>query len=63
YLAGNKAEAVAAVPNELVDDMSLCGPKERIKDRLEIWKASPVTTMNLMTNDITALRVMAELVG
>lgn len=63
YLAGNKAEAVAAVPDELVDSLSLCGPKARIKDRLEIWKASPVTTLNLMTSDIDALRVVAELVG
>jgi F420-dependent oxidoreductase-like protein len=63
YLAGNKAEAVAAVPNELVDSLSLCGPKARIKERLEIWKAAPVTTLNLMTTDIEALRVVAELVG
>ncbi len=51
-----------AVPNQLVDDVSLCGPKERIKERLDLWQNSPITTMNIMTSDIDALRVMAELV-
>lgn len=62
YLAGNKAEAVAAVPNELVDDVSLCGPKERIRERLELWKNSPVTTLNMMVYDMDTLRAMVEMV-
>lgn len=62
YLAGNKQEAIATVPDALVDDVALCGPKERIKERLELWRNSPVTTLNLMTVDITGLRVMAELI-
>ena len=44
YLAGKKAEAMALVPDELVDEVALVGPKERIRDRLAAWKASPVTT-------------------
>ena len=47
YLAGKRAEAIGAVPNELVDDVALCGPKERIRERLEIWRAAPITTLNL----------------
>jgi F420-dependent oxidoreductase-like protein len=62
YLSGKRAEAVVAVPNALVDDVSLCGPRERIKDRLEIWKASPVTTLNMMVYELDSLRAMAELV-
>lgn len=62
YLAGNKFEAVSQVPDELVDDVSLCGPKERIKDRLALWQDSPVTTLNLMTDSVETVRVMAELV-
>jgi F420-dependent oxidoreductase-like protein len=62
YLAGQKAEAVAAVPDALVDDVSLCGPKERIRERLEIWKRSPVTTLNLMIYDVETLRAVAEMV-
>ena len=42
-----------AVPDSLVDDVALCGPKSRIAERLEIWKHSPVTTLNLVTTDVT----------
>jgi F420-dependent oxidoreductase-like protein len=62
YLDGKRAEAVAAVPDELVDSIALCGPKDRIKDRLQQWKESPVTTLNVATFDIEAIRTMAELV-
>ena len=62
YLGGDKMAATAAVPNEFVDEVALCGPKERIAERLTMWENSPVTTLNLMTFDIEAVRVMAELV-
>jgi F420-dependent oxidoreductase-like protein len=61
YLAGKKAEAVAAIPDALVDDEALCGPKERIKDLLQIWRASPITTLNLGVDSVEALRVVADL--
>ena len=62
YLGGNKAEATALVPDELVDDVSLIGPKERIADRLEIWKEAGVTTMIVAAAQPEALQLMAELV-
>lgn len=62
YLAGDKAEAVSNVPNELVDDVSLCGTRERIKDRLALWQNSPVTTLNLQVYDVETLRAVAEIV-
>jgi hypothetical protein len=34
-----------AVPDDLADGIALCGPLERIKERLEMWRSSPVTTM------------------
>jgi len=61
YLAGKKAEAMAAVPNELIDSIALLGPKERIRDRLEAWKASPVRTLLVGAAQPEALRVLAEL--
>ena len=61
YLAGKKWEAMAAVPDDLVDDVALCGPKERIAERLELWRNSPITTLNITTLTIEGLRVMAEL--
>lgn len=62
FLAGKKHEAAAAVPDALVDEVTLCGPAERIKDQLEMWKDSPVNTLNIMTYTVDALRLMAELV-
>ncbi len=62
YLAGDKAGAVNAVPNELVDAVALCGSKARIKDRLALWRDSPVTTLNLGLYDVDTLRTMCELV-
>jgi F420-dependent oxidoreductase-like protein len=61
YLAGNKGAAIAAVPDALVDEIALVGPKERIAERLEPWRRSAVTTLNVSTFDINAVRVMAEL--
>ena len=61
YLQGKKMEAVAAVPDALVDDIALCGPKERIAEQLALWKQSPVTTLNLTSPDLATMRVMAEL--
>src|SRR5680860_737975 len=47
YLDGKKAEAVAAVPDELVDEIALLGPKERIADRLGPWRECGTNTMIL----------------
>jgi F420-dependent oxidoreductase-like protein len=62
YLAGKRDEAIAAVPDTLVDEVALCGPRERIRDRLGAWKAAGVTTLICATGDGEALRMMAELV-
>jgi F420-dependent oxidoreductase-like protein len=61
YLAGRKMEAIAAVPDELVDEVALCGPRERIAERLEAWKTSGITTLICGASDIKTLRTMAEL--
>jgi F420-dependent oxidoreductase-like protein len=60
YLGGKKAEAEAAVPDELVDEVALCGPRERIRERLAEWDASGVTTI-MVVGDFAAVRTMAEL--
>jgi F420-dependent oxidoreductase-like protein len=61
YLAGKKREAEAAVPDALVDEVALCGPKERIAELLEPWKRSRVTTLICGTTQPEAMRAMAEL--
>ena len=62
YLGGKQREAIAAVPDELVDAVSLIGPKERIRDRLEAWRETPVTTLIVGSPQPEALEVLADLV-
>jgi len=62
FLAGDRGAAVAAVPDALVDEVALVGPRERIRDRVAVWKASPVGTMCLGTSQLEAVRTVAELV-
>ncbi len=62
YLAGRKQEAAALLPDALVDAVALCGPPARIAERLEIWKAAPITTLMVMTHDPAAVELMAQLV-
>jgi hypothetical protein len=62
YLSGRKDEAAAAIPDGLVDQVALCGPKARIAEGLERWKAAPINTLIINTFDPQVVRVMAELV-
>jgi F420-dependent oxidoreductase-like protein len=61
YLDGKKGEAMAKVPDALVDALHLVGPRERIKDRFQAWKASKIGTMLVGTVQPEAVRLMAEL--
>jgi alkanesulfonate monooxygenase SsuD/methylene tetrahydromethanopterin reductase-like flavin-dependent oxidoreductase (luciferase family) len=60
YLEGRKDDATAAVPDALVDEVALCGPRERIRERLGEWTAAGVTTL-MVVGDTTAVRTMAGL--
>lgn len=62
YLSGKKVEAVGQVPDRLVDELALIGTREMIRDRLEAWQESSVTTLALMPTDPVTLRTIAELV-
>ena len=62
YLDGKKKEAAAAVPDELVDEVALCGPKERMAELLEPWRTSPATTLIVGAGQREALEAVAELV-
>ena len=61
YLAGDRWTAIGAVPDALVDAVALCGPRERIADRLALWRSSPVTTLNIAEPTLATVRMMAEL--
>lgn len=50
------------MPDAGADEISLVGPRERIRDRLAAWRESPVKALLLGTRDANALRTLAELV-
>jgi alkanesulfonate monooxygenase SsuD/methylene tetrahydromethanopterin reductase-like flavin-dependent oxidoreductase (luciferase family) len=62
YLDGRKADAIAAVPTSLVEDVALIGPKDKVLDELEAWKATCLTTM-MVSGPPELLGQIAELVG
>jgi F420-dependent oxidoreductase-like protein len=62
FFAGKRDEAIPLVPTEFADEISLVGTRDRIRDRLQAWDASPVTTI-IINSDIETLRAMSELVG
>jgi F420-dependent oxidoreductase-like protein len=61
YLDGKKAEAAAAVPDALLDEVALVGDRARIGDRLAAWRECGATTLIIQARQPEALRVMAEL--
>lgn len=61
FFAGRREEAINMVPSEFADEVSLCGPQERIREKLLDWKDSPVTSL-LIHGDIDLLRKAAEMV-
>ncbi len=68
YLGGKKEEAMAALPAELIDMVSLCGPRDRIAERLELYRSAGVGTLVVSAaaatpeQRIAILRTLAELV-
>ena len=60
FFEGKREEAIGLVPSAFADEISLVGPKERIRDKLAAWEESPVTTM-IVHGDLDTLRTLAEL--
>jgi F420-dependent oxidoreductase-like protein len=50
YLGGHKDEAIAAVPTALIEDIALIGPKAKIRDELQKWESTVITTLLLQTH-------------
>ncbi|MEA2322350.1 MAG: hypothetical protein QOD81_2200 [Solirubrobacteraceae bacterium] len=67
YLDGRRDEAAAAVPDELVDTVTICGPADRVRERLAVYRDAGVGTLGVTpmawTRDerIAQLRQIAEL--
>lgn len=62
YLAGKRKEATAAVPNGLVDDVSLVGPPAAVAEGLERFRAAGVTSLLLNDPDVATLRATVDLI-
>ncbi len=61
YLAGTKNEAIAAVPDAIVDEVALVGDRARIADRVAAFRDCGVETLILQARQPEALRLLAEL--
>lgn len=59
YLAKRKDEAIAAVPDEFVDEGALLGPPDRIKQRFSAWENSGISGLTIW-GDANAIRTMAD---
>jgi len=60
FLDGRRADAAGLVPDGLVDELCLVGTVERVRDRLDAWRAAGVTTLLAETRDPNAIRALAE---
>jgi len=45
YLAGQLDEAMAALPDDLIDEMTICGPVEYVRQRLAEYQSAGTTTL------------------
>jgi F420-dependent oxidoreductase-like protein len=69
YLEGRREEAMAALPDELIDLVSLCGPADRVRSRLEVYREAGVGTLGVTplawdkAGRLEQLRLLAELAG
>jgi F420-dependent oxidoreductase-like protein len=64
FQAGRRAEAIAAVPDEYIDEGGLYGPVERIRERWRSdWEDLPYTGLTVRTEQDEAYALMSELVG
>jgi alkanesulfonate monooxygenase SsuD/methylene tetrahydromethanopterin reductase-like flavin-dependent oxidoreductase (luciferase family) len=61
FFEGKRDEAIMAVPDAFADEISLVGPKERIAERLEAWRTTPVTTLLVGGADPDTMRFLADL--
>ena len=67
YLDGKKDEAMAALPDELIDMVSICGPADHVRERIAAYREAGVGTLGVSPvaftreDRITQLRLIAEL--
>jgi alkanesulfonate monooxygenase SsuD/methylene tetrahydromethanopterin reductase-like flavin-dependent oxidoreductase (luciferase family) len=63
YLSGRKEEAALAIPDELIDELTLVGPRDHIARQLDVWRKAGITRIAAWTDQIEALRMLSDLAG
>lgn len=63
YLSGRKNEAAAAVPEDLVRGVNLVGSESVVRERVEAFAASGVTTLNVQPVGPSGLRDVERIAG
>lgn len=64
FQAGRRDEAIAAVPDEYIDEGGLFGDEARIRDRWrKLWEPMPYTGVTVRTEQEEAYDLMADLTG
>jgi F420-dependent oxidoreductase-like protein len=61
YLDHRKEEAMAAIPDELIDLVALVGSRERVRERLQAYRAAGVGTLLLSPEGASAEQRIAQL--
>ncbi|MFR9731186.1 LLM class F420-dependent oxidoreductase [Saccharopolyspora sp. MS10] len=62
FLAGRRADAVAAVPDELVDEVAIIGDREQVRAGVRAWRRAGVDTLLVGCRDVAAVRSVADAV-
>jgi F420-dependent oxidoreductase-like protein len=63
FFAGRRDDAIAAVPEDFADEISLVGSPARIRERLAAWEASPVTSLMVTARSVEDLQPIADVVS
>lgn len=62
FFEGKRDEAIAAVPRQMVADISLVGTRERIRDELAAWEEAGITTIVVGARSLEEMRTVAEVI-
>lgn len=63
FQAGRKAEAAAAVPDELVLETAIIGNESQVREQIGVWEAAGVTMLLVSVPDVEQLKRLAPLVA
>ena len=63
FLAGDRDAATALIPDDLVDDMHIIGTEAEVRDTVQAWEGTGVTTLMLSAGSGDEIRRIAEVLA